>query len=347
MIVSAGSAQTLAGSRSGVEFIASALSRDVAWTKQYIPEPTYYNGSPLIVVYIRGEKFSDTAAKGYFGVSVGSINSQLDTKDIVVIRNEEKSFLLIAVKDGNALNSSLSNSEVASGISWINERVVGFLCPMKATGKFSTKFDVFTYTRDGDRRWSDTDIINLLSTAFKWYSNFFGYKPVDSITVTDTNVDFAANPSAANESACMRYTGAGSRKTVVSITFKSGYGLTSREQDTAKHAFAHELLHSWFYPVKSADADYAEALTQYLTQVFLLENGFITQASFDDRIQNYIHGNYSGAPNKMILLIHNFYQTDKAACVEFMKKATKTLAKGGSYTTDLFKDAFGEEGTSK
>lgn len=52
-----------------------------------------------------------------------------------------------------------------------------------------------------------------------------------------------------------------------------------------KHFFAHELLHGWYCPRQASDADFAEPLTQYLTQRFLVEKGFVSRLSCDDDVR--------------------------------------------------------------
>lgn len=345
------SAQVLAGtSRKSVEAFYSVMPS--GWQGQALPDPLTYQGGPLVYVYVATDTRSDTSAiKDFFGFTIDTVKEKLLVNDIVVIRAGVKPYLLIAAKNYSTLNSALLDKDVQEGILWVtgglarigssSQVVVTQENTIKATGKYSEKSGIFDYTRKNDRYWTDAYILGLLNASFDWYARFFGYKPADSITVTDSDI---TDPTIHGACGSLTYTSSRNARAVVKI--EPGFGVIQSDYYGAIYIFAHEIAHCWYYPGPGGDGKdipYVEALTQYIAERFLLENGYISQAFFDEFVKDRVARMDTNESFRLFVLVDKFYRTDKAAYIEFMKKAAKAFQKPGT-AEKLFVATFGEEG---
>lgn len=304
-------------------------------------------------MHVPNDGIDPSKTKTLFDLEIPYVDQFVSSGNRLVKRAERgqgQKLLFIAGPDIRTITEGfVEDKQLRDSLLWITDGFarLSVIPPKDQSAAYSATTAHFSYSRNGHRGWTDEDALGLLETAYAWYSEFFGFSPVDTVEVDDHLADFPPADSKPGEilknPPYKKTTGARAAKLVFGL--RENYGLTPREHDMGYHFLSHELLHCWLDPNRSSEYEYAEPLTQFLAQRFLLENDYITKGSYEldmeDRRKRTAEGKSTDI-DRLVLKLDALWIADEDACKALLRRASPALMKGDGSAARIIRKALGK-----
>jgi len=341
------------GPRELVESFYPFLPMELGWKGTGLWALPQAPKGQAIIVHVPDDGIDSAKLKAFFDLDIAYIDDFVSKGGRLVKQAEPgpgTRLLFVAGPDTQTISRGFTEDlQLREGLLWVTDGYarLAVIPPQDQPATYTTTTAHFRYSRSGHRGWTDDEALGLLEAAYAWYSAFFGFSPVDSIEVDDHLADYPPLHPAPGEvfKNPPSHSSTGPRTAKITLGLRDNYGLAPREHDMGCHYLAHELLHCWLDARLASEYQYAEPLTQFLAQRFLVENSYITKGSYvldmEGRRRKIAQGVASDI-DLMVLKLDELWNTDEEACIELLRKASPALLKGNGSARKLLKGTLGK-----